>query len=476
MRTMESSKYYNRMDKQRVKFLADRCSGIEGSTFALSVIPEVILVNNRRNIFKFVFYALTIDDKKQKSVEWIDAAAYKQVSMQVLDHINTEGVSYFEDVRKLITSEASGLFEKSKHIIRQMESFSDFELVQEYVKYMHWYAEYYGLGAVTFIYESELSEYLQTSLSKRYENVVELLEKLLQSPYRSFIMEAENLLLEIKNENQPTTRAKLVRKYLEEFYFIKTNYSGTSMLDSVVVEKMAADIEEHKTKETQTTKDITDIELSPEEKNLILLFKETEIIRDQRKKANLIGTHTIFRFLDEVCKRKKIPFEIARRMFWFELVDGMYDRDGLISKLENRAEVTGVVDGQNLYYLDYAAVKSRETLSQDIAEFHGTPASTGKVRAKVRVILGSADFSEFRQGEILVTEMTRPDFISLMKQAAAIVTDEGGLTSHAAIIARELQKPCIIGTKIATQVLKDGMMVEVDADKGVVKILEETQS
>ena len=67
--------------------------------------------------------------------------------------------------------------------------------------------------------------------------------------------------------------------------------------------------------------------------------------------------------------------------------------------------------------------------------------------------------------------MTRPEFMPALKKAAAIITDEGGITCHAAIVARELKKPCIIGTKIATKVLKDGMMVEVDADKGVVKIL-----
>ena len=57
----------------------------------------------------------------------------------------------------------------------------------------------------------------------------------------------------------------------------------------------------------------------------------------------------------------------------------------------------------------------------------------------------------------------------LMKKAAAFVTDGGGILCHAAIMARELKKPCVIGTKIATQVLKDGDLVEVDADKGIVR-------
>ena len=67
--------------------------------------------------------------------------------------------------------------------------------------------------------------------------------------------------------------------------------------------------------------------------------------------------------------------------------------------------------------------------------------------------------------------MIKPDYLSAMKKAVAFVTDEGGITCHAAIVARELNRPCIIGTKIATKVLKDGDEVEVDADNGVVKIL-----
>ena len=73
------------------------------------------------------------------------------------------------------------------------------------------------------------------------------------------------------------------------------------------------------------------------------------------------------------------------------------------------------------------------------------------------------------QGDILVTEMTTPDFVPAMKRASAIVTDKGGITCHAAIVSRELNIPCVIGTKIATKVFKDGDVVEVNATSGVVK-------
>ena len=98
-------------------------------------------------------------------------------------------------------------------------------------------------------------------------------------------------------------------------------------------------------------------------------------------------------------------------------------------------------------------------------------AQLGKVRGSVKVVNNISEAVKVKPGNILVTYMTSPDFLPAMKKAAAFVTDEGGLTCHAAIIAREMKKPCIIGTKIATRVLKDGDLVEVDADKGVVRLI-----
>ncbi len=101
----------------------------------------------------------------------------------------------------------------------------------------------------------------------------------------------------------------------------------------------------------------------------------------------------------------------------------------------------------------------------------GTPAFKGKVTGQIALVFSKEDLGKVKQGNILVARTTMPDYTPAMKIASAFVTDEGGITSHAAIVARELKKPCIVGTKIATKVLKDGDMVEVDADKGVVRII-----
>jgi phosphohistidine swiveling domain-containing protein len=106
----------------------------------------------------------------------------------------------------------------------------------------------------------------------------------------------------------------------------------------------------------------------------------------------------------------------------------------------------------------------------------GSTAFPGIVQGKVVVLdWGAEDFNDkinnFPVGDILVAGQTRPMLMSAIRAASAIVTDEGGITSHAAIVAREFRKPCIIGTKYATEILKDGDMIEVDANNGVVRIL-----
>lgn len=101
----------------------------------------------------------------------------------------------------------------------------------------------------------------------------------------------------------------------------------------------------------------------------------------------------------------------------------------------------------------------------------GRTAFPGIVSGPVKIVRGNKDFDKIKKGDILVASMTTPSMAPIMKRAAAFVTDEGGITCHAAILAREMKKPCVIGTKKATSSLKDGYLVEVNANKGVVKIL-----
>lgn len=101
----------------------------------------------------------------------------------------------------------------------------------------------------------------------------------------------------------------------------------------------------------------------------------------------------------------------------------------------------------------------------------GIAASAGVVEGLVKVVSSVKDITSFQEGDILVAEMTEPSMVIMINKAAAIVTDKGGLTSHPAIISRELGIPCVVATKTATHVLKDGMKVKVDGTKGAVYLI-----
>jgi len=131
----------------------------------------------------------------------------------------------------------------------------------------------------------------------------------------------------------------------------------------------------------------------------------------------------------------------------------------------------------------YAGEEGQQIIKRELGEqrddtvdqVQGTPAYRGKVQGVVRVLTKKEQISEFRDDEILVTTMTSPEFVPAILKARAIVTNEGGVLCHAAIVAREFKIPCIIGTGNATKVLKDGDLVEVDAEKGIVKILQKAK-
>lgn len=118
----------------------------------------------------------------------------------------------------------------------------------------------------------------------------------------------------------------------------------------------------------------------------------------------------------------------------------------------------------NIKKVDKKERETRKTIK-------GMIGNKGYVKGRVSVILDENKISRVKRGDILVCSMTCPTYVPAIEKAAAIITDEGGLLCHAAVISREFNKPCIIATKIATQVLKDGDFVEVDANKGIIKII-----
>lgn len=138
------------------------------------------------------------------------------------------------------------------------------------------------------------------------------------------------------------------------------------------------------------------------------------------------------------------------------------------------------LDGKRDSYFGNTAIELQQRMSvaavkkidaSGFKEIRGKAAAPGKVTGVVKVLLGYRDAQKVKPGEILVATMTTPDYISAMEKAAAFVTDEGGVTCHAAIVAREFGVPCVVGTQVATKVLRDNDLVEVNAATGTVKII-----
>ena len=207
------------------------------------------------------------------------------------------------------------------------------------------------------------------------------------------------------------------------------------------------------------------------------LIKKREVKHDLLRTAELLQRFMFLRtYRGELWPRtslivKPLLSEIASR-FNMELRDIVQlipsEITALLSIEERRRNYYWEING------DRVTVDDRPPLEEEklfMKEFPGQVASRGKARGIVKIIRNLKEISKVEEGDILVTQMTSPDMTIAMSKAAAIITDEGGILCHAAIVSREIGKPCIIGTNVATKVLRNGDLVDVDAEKGVVNIL-----
>ncbi len=185
-----------------------------------------------------------------------------------------------------------------------------------------------------------------------------------------------------------------------------------------------------------------------------ILYKANEYLHNKAKKIlpKEYQEHIKFLFIEEVFQNKMPSLDLIQKR-----------KNGYIffdNKLELVDNIPLWLERKNI------VIKSQ----QDGKIIKGSVAYSGKKTGKVCQIYTKEDFKKFEKGDILVTTMTTPKFTPILKLAGAIVTDEGGITCHAAIIARELKIPCIIGCKNATEILKNDMIVEVNANEGIINI------
>ncbi|OGE74270.1 MAG: hypothetical protein A3I07_00515 [Candidatus Doudnabacteria bacterium RIFCSPLOWO2_02_FULL_42_9] len=204
-------------------------------------------------------------------------------------------------------------------------------------------------------------------------------------------------------------------------------------------------------------------------------FALSKLIRRNAQLLNLYFVHKTL--LKEIAKRLGISRYQLQFMLQAEvkdaLLNGRIDKNILSIRLKHCVLYTE--EGFETVYMGAMEKKLRSMvatkINKNVKEFTGQTVQPGYAKGTVKIIIRAKDMPKMKQGDILVSIATDVDVVPAMKKAAAIITEQGGITSHAAIVSRELGTPCIIGTKIATKVLKDGDKVEVDANKGIVRKL-----
>lgn len=211
----------------------------------------------------------------------------------------------------------------------------------------------------------------------------------------------------------------------------------------------------------------------------LIFLKENIFLRDYRDSIRQKFNIELKKFYSEIAKRLGLSIKDVATLTNDEIINHLQQKKSFSkSEVSKRAKAYLLIQKgkkMELYSggqaLDRAKQELKNTTISNKAnhEFSGRVGSPGKVRGRVRIICTNRDLPKVKKGDVLVAAMTRQDFVPAMRKAVAIITDEGSVASHAAIIARELNVPCIVGTRIATQVLKDGDRVEVDANKGVVR-------
>lgn len=224
---------------------------------------------------------------------------------------------------------------------------------------------------------------------------------------------------------------------------------------------------------------IRKVSLSEKELNFIRLARELVYVKDMRDEYRRQGVYYAIPLFTEMSNRLGVDRKELAYFTQREIVEALTEDKILSRKVSNsrqggfliywREETIYVTsDNEEIDSFIKGNVSKKDN---DANSLKGMPASIGFAKGKIKIVRGVKDLYKVEKEDIMVAITTHPDYISAMHRAAAIVTDEGGLTSHAAIVSRELNIPCIVGAKLATKILKDGQLVEVDAGKGVITLI-----
>lgn len=263
-------------------------------------------------------------------------------------------------------------------------------------------------------------------------------------------------------------------------YFI--SIIASILRQNLDIEKIIQE-EKNKLKILQKTQSdlFLDLKIDKKHKDLFEITKGLVFSKGLRKDSMFYGYYCQDFINKEVARRFHLSVSQVRNIYFWELEGILLEDNVLADELNQRLKYHTCLIGQKdkkiltgseaEKFMQSINIR-KEKINKNSKELLGDTASPGKVRGEVRIVNSREDIKKMKEGNILVSIATSPDLVPAIKKANAIVTDIGGVTCHASIISRELGIPCIVGTKIATKVLKDGDIVDVDATHGRVTIIE----
>lgn len=287
----------------------------------------------------------------------------------------------------------------------------------------------------------------------------------------SFMSEASHYLLKLDRENKNFDT--VFNKFKEKFSWFQNTYSGPTLITKQWLEKYLSDLKLNLNKESEK---LIQSDRSNDFNPLIKLASYAAVVRDDKKKLLLLAVELMDGWLKSICKKHQLNYKDLRWLTVDEIKNLIFKQKDFYLRAAKKYEANksrlGLMDspGYKDVSIDVWKEVSKINDSKESNILRGIPASAGVYKGKVRVILDINKVgTSFKKGEVLVTSMTRPEYLSLMSKAGAFVTEEGGISCHAAIVAREMKKPCVIGVKNVTKFLKDGDIVIVDGVRGLIQ-------
>lgn len=370
-----------------------------------------------------------------------------------------------------------------------LSSCSDSQLASAYERYQKYYESYSEENVFYWMVAADVYlAYCRRQLTEFKDNTDQTFETLTTSSEPSYVQRERIAFAKVRlvavGHSAAQLRLALLR-HSKKFGWVAWDYVGPQywtverlvrrlkQLNFLTARKLIGDDQQQR-RELRQAQQAIEANFTQRLRSLFVAAREQAMLQDD-KKAVTTESHYWLHFLHaEVADR----LHVRRSELYFlsfEEISNVLLHRGVMPDASERSESgvvliqrgqVEVVSGEDARRWRRTFVQSKR---QSAGALRGISASRGVCRGRVVVVLTQQDAKKVKRGDILVTQMTTPEFVHAMERAAAFVTDEGGLTSHAAIVARELKKPCVIGTKVATKVFKDGDRVEVDATKGTVR-------